>query len=146
MQTETTTLKQTVADAPAMKVAVATQKNAQFVEGRRPFFKYRDLGVTDATSGRMRAQITSATQGMSRPTGWHYHVCDMQFVYLLSGWVDLEFEDGPLRLEAGDSVMIPGGTRHQEIRTSDSFELLEVSLPADMGTESCDPPERAANA
>ena len=66
MQSETTTLKRTVADAPAMKVAVATQKNARFVEGRRPFFKYRDLGVTDATSGRMRAQITSATQGMSR--------------------------------------------------------------------------------
>jgi mannose-6-phosphate isomerase-like protein (cupin superfamily) len=144
MQSEMTTSKGAVADGPAMKVAIATHKDARFVEGRRAFFKYRDLGVTDATSGKMRAQITSATQGMSRPTGWHYHVCDMQFVYLLSGWVDLEFEDGPVRLEAGDSVMIPGGTRHQEIRTSDSFELLEVSIPADMGTESCDPPQHSA--
>jgi mannose-6-phosphate isomerase-like protein (cupin superfamily) len=54
--------------------------------------------------------------------------------------VELEFEDRKVRLEAGESVMIPGGMRHNEVRTSDVFELLEVSLPADMGTEACDPP------
>ena len=143
MQSETSSSRSAVITDAPMSVALASGKNPTYVQGRRAFFKYRDLGVTDATGGRMRAQVTSATQGMSKPTGWHYHVCDMQFVYMLSGWVDLEFEDGrAVRLEAGDSVMIPGGTRHQEIRTSDSFEILEVSLPADMGTESCDPPSR----
>ena len=42
----------------------------------------------------MRAQVTSCTQGLGEPTGWHYHVCDHQLVYMLKGWVDLEFEDG----------------------------------------------------
>jgi hypothetical protein len=35
--------------------------------------------------------------------------------------------------------MIPGGLPHQEIATSDDLELVEVSVPAEMGTEACDP-------
>lgn len=37
------------------------------------------------------------------------------------------------------SVMIPGGLPHQEIATSDDLELVEVSVPAEMGTKACDP-------
>lgn len=130
-----------VADAPAQKLALAKKENATYVTGRRAFFKYRELGVTEASNGRMRAQVTSATQGLGRPTGWHYHVCEQQLVYMLKGWVDLEFEDGTkVRLEPGDSLMIPGGTRHNETGTADELELLEVSVPADMGTVPCDPP------
>jgi quercetin dioxygenase-like cupin family protein len=133
------TLKQ--AAKPDMKLAVALKSEARYVPGRRAFFDYRDLGVTDATSGRMRAQVTTAKEAMTRATGWHYHNCEIQFVYMLKGWADLDFEDrGPVRLQAGDSVMIPGGCRHQEVRTSDDFEILEISLPADMGTEPCEAP------
>ncbi len=126
---------------PAMKLAISSKADAKYVEGRRAFFQYRDLGVTEATGGRMRAQVTSTDAGLSEPTGWHYHECEMQFVYMLEGWLDLEFEDGrKVRCEAGDSVMIPGGERHQEVRTSESFRLLEISVPAEMGTVPCDPP------
>ena len=45
-----------------------------------------------------------------------------------------------MRLEKGDSVLIPGGTPHNETRTADTFEILEISVPAQMGTEPCDPP------
>jgi quercetin dioxygenase-like cupin family protein len=89
----------------------------------------------------MRAQIMSALTGMTKPTGWHYHVCEGQFVYTLKGWVELEFADGSeCRLEAGDSCFIPGGMPHNEIRTSDDVEILEICLPADMGTVPCEPP------
>lgn len=129
---------------PAMKVTVARKDEARYVPGRRDFFKYRELGLTAASGGRIRAQVTSAEAGLSQPTGWHYHECEVQFVYMLSGWLDLEFEDGQLvRLNPGDSVMIPGGARHQEIATSAAFELLEVSLPAEMGTVACAPPPGA---
>ena len=125
----------------AMDVVVSTKANPQFVPGRRDFLKYRDLGVTAGSQGRIRAQLTSAEAGLSEPTGWHYHVCEGQFVYMLNGWVDLEFAGGrKIRVEEGDSIFIPGGTPHNEIATSDSFELLEISVPADMGTETCDPP------
>ena len=127
-------------DIEPMAVAVASKENAQYVAGRRAFFKYRDLGVTAATHRRMRAQVTSAEQGMSKETGWHVHKCQAQLVYMLSGWVDLVFADRTVRVNAGDSIMIPGNTPHNETGTSDTFELLEVSVPADMGTEACDPP------
>jgi mannose-6-phosphate isomerase-like protein (cupin superfamily) len=147
MTIEQTALKERVADAqPAMKVAVTSAKTPEFVKGRRDFFKYRDLGVTKASSGWMRAQVTSAITGMTQPTGWHYHVCEGQFVYTLKGWVELEFEDGThCRLENGDSVFIPGGMRHNELATSDDLEILEVSVPADMGTVPVDAPASPAN-
>lgn len=134
--TDTTTLKR----PQAMTLAVAEKKNARYVDGRRAFFKYRELGVTAATHGKMRAQVTSVTAPMDRATGWHYHTCEMQFVYMLRGWIDLEFAGRTVRLEAGDSVMIPGGEPHQETRTSEDFEILEVSVPAEMGTVNCDKP------
>lgn len=130
-----------VSTQPGQKLAVAKKDAATYVAGRRDFFKYRELGVTEASNRRMRAQVTSATQGLGKPTGWHYHVCEQQLVYMLKGWVDLEFEDGTkVRLEAGDSLMIPGGTIHNETGTADELELLEVSVPADMGTVPCEAP------
>ncbi len=130
------------AEKPAMKLRHATTETAPFVPGRREFFKYRDLGVTDATNGEMRAQVMSAITGMTEPTGWHYHVCEGQFVYALKGWVDLEFETGEtIHLQAGESLFIPGGMRPNEISTSDDLEILEVCVPAEMGTVACDPPE-----
>jgi len=132
-------------DAPArtkgMTKAHASASQPNYVTGRRAFFKYRDLGVTKASNGRMRAQITSAEAGMTQPTGWHYHLCESQFVYVLDGWLELEFAgNDKVRLEAGDSIFIPGGLPHNETRTSDTFNLLEVSVPAEMGTKACEPP------
>ncbi len=130
---------------PRMKVAVTSAKQPDYAEGRRSFFKYRDLGVTAASEGWMRAQVMTAVTGMTEPTGWHYHVCEGQFVYALKGFVELEFEDGTqCRLEAGDSCFIPGGLPHNEIRTSDDVEILEVCLPANMGTVPCEPPPNGA--
>jgi mannose-6-phosphate isomerase-like protein (cupin superfamily) len=147
MTIEQTALKERAADAqPTMKVAVTSAKSPDLVEGRRTFFKYRDLGVTAASNGWMRAQLMSAVRGMTEPTGWHYHVCEGQFVYALKGWVELEFEDGSnCRLEAGDSCFIPGGLHHNEIGASDDLEILEVCLPADMGTVPVDPPASRPN-
>jgi len=135
--------QRTAEAAPKMKVVVTTAKAPDYVEGRRSFFKYRDLGVTRASEGWMRAQVMQAVTGMTEPTGWHYHVCDGQFVYALKGFVELEFEDGTqCRLEAGDSCFIPGGMKHNEIRTSDDVEILEVCLPANMGTVPCEAPAK----
>lgn len=125
-------------------VAVASAADPVLVAGRRAFFTYRDLGVTKGSQGRMRAQVTMARDGMTEPTGWHVHLCEGQFVYMLSGWIDLAFADRTVRLEAGDSVFIPGGTPHNETGASASFELLELSVPAEMGTQPCDPPAGCA--
>ena len=145
MASAAATLERPAKTEPTMKVAVTSAKNPDYVEGRRSFFQYRDLGVTKASDGWMRAQVMSAITGMTQPTGWHYHVCEGQFVYTLKGFVELEFEDGTnCRLEAGDSCFIPGGMKHNELRTSDDVEIIEVCLPANMGTVPCDPPAKGA--
>ena len=131
-------------DAPKVtgKLVHTTPATAPTVKGRREFFQYRDFGVTDATNGVMRAQMIVGSKGMSKPTGWHYHVCEAQLVYGVKGWVDLEFETGEkIRLKQGESLLIPGGLRHNETATSEELELLEVSVPSDMGTVPCDPPD-----
>jgi uncharacterized protein YjlB len=129
----------TAATRPAMKFAYTTPVSAPATP-RRAFMTCRDLGVTDASDGWMRAQVMNVKSGAG-PSGWHYHVCEGQFLYVLKGWVEAEFEDGTmLRAEAGHSAFIPGGMIHNELRTSDDFEVLEVCLPADMGTVPCDTP------
>ena len=142
MMNDASTSAQPPAVTPPGKLAYATPTTAPLAAGRRSFFKYRDLGVTAASSGKIRAQVTIGAEGMTQPTGWHYHVCEGQFVYMLSGWVDLEFEDGQkVHLQSGESLFIPGGLRHNETEASRDLELLEISVPADMGTVACDPPD-----
>ena len=131
----------TLTQKPNTKLGHTTAKSPIMVPGRRDFFTYRDLGARDASGGQMRAQLTVAKTGMTEPTGWHYHVCEDQFVYVLKGWVELEFETGEmLRCEPGDSVYIPGGMKHNELRTSDDVEILEVSTPGEIGTVACEKP------
>ena len=123
------------------KLAISRASAPNFVAGRRDFFKYRETGTTEGTDGFMRAQITVGTQGLTEPTGWHYHICDAQFIYMLKGWVELQFEgQGTIRLEAGDTCMIPGNLPHNEIRASNELEIMEISVPAAMGTKPCDMP------
>ena len=108
--------------------------------GRRKFLQYRDIGLAAATGQRFRALGMRAT-GENEATGWHYHVCDVQLVYVLKGWVDLEFEGGRReRLVAGSFASIPGGTLHNETNLSDDLEVVEICSPADMGTVAVDAP------
>ena len=126
-----------------MTLSYTRAKQPKMTAGRREFFSYRDLAIKEASQGTMRGQVMKSITGMTQPTGWHYHTCDGQFVYLLNGWVELEFETGEtLTFEKGDSVFIPGGLKHNELRTSDDFEALEVSIPGELGTVAVDPPRR----
>ena len=138
-------MTQAIAEAKVTGIegpTVSRKSKPEYITGRRAFFKYREMGVGDASGGKFRVQVMSAEKGLTEPTGWHYHVCEGQVVFMLSGWVDLTFENGDeVRLGEGDSIYIPGGLRHNETATSDTFELIEMSVPADLGTEPCDAPE-----
>lgn len=126
----------------AMQLLASFVKDTKIKPGRRTFFQYRDLGVEDASGGRMRANISSSIEGMVDQTGWHYHECDMQFVYVMQGKVVIEFEDGTeASFGPGDAMFIPGGTKHNEVYVSEDKISLEVCLPAKMGTVPCERPE-----
>ena len=142
-------MTQAIAEAKVTGIGgptVSRKSKPEYITGRRAFFKYREMGVSGASGGKFRVQVMSAEKGLTEPTGWHYHVCEGQFIFMLSGWVDLVFENGDeIRIGEGDSAYIPGGLRHNETATSDTFELIEVSVPADLRTEPCDPPDGMAD-
>ena len=124
-----------------MHLLKAFLSTTPFAPGRRPFFKYRDLGLEGATGGRMRAYHSTAIAGMTEPTGWHYHICEMQFVYVMKGTITIEFEDGTVAtFTAGDSLFIPGGVCHNETYVSADKETLEVSVPGKIGTVNVERP------
>jgi mannose-6-phosphate isomerase-like protein (cupin superfamily) len=124
-----------------MKLQKSFVSTTPYAPGRRPFFKYRDLGLEAATGGRMRAYQNNSIAGMTEATGWHYHTCEMQFVYVIKGRITLEFEDGTeATFGAGDSLFIPGGVRHNEIYASEDKETLEVSVPGKIGTVNVERP------
>jgi uncharacterized protein YjlB len=76
-------------------------------------------------------------------TGWHYHECEVQVLYVLAGWVDLDFEDGTsAHLVTGSCLTIPGGFGHNETGGSSDLQVIEFTVPGEMGTVPIDPPQR----
>ena len=55
-------------------------------EGLRAFFSYRDLGVAEATHGKVIAQLVRAVNAPEKGTGWHVHEADFHIVLMLKGW------------------------------------------------------------
>ena len=70
-----------------VKSFAAHAKDARWAqEGLRPYFTYRDLGIKDATEGKVLAHIIRAHQPCTGPLGYHSHDLDFQMVYLINGW------------------------------------------------------------
>jgi quercetin dioxygenase-like cupin family protein len=116
-----------------------------FDRGLRAFFEYRHLGIPEATAGKFGAHVIRAVPGTHSGGDWHLHELDFQFVYVLKGWVEFEYEDiGIIRLEAGSSVLQPPRIKHREIRHSDDIEMLEMTSPAEFATRLVEAPAAAA--
>jgi mannose-6-phosphate isomerase-like protein (cupin superfamily) len=126
-----------------MTLAYSTLEDMKFNPGRRSWIKYRDLGVSAGSHGAMSGTIMHIDDAStSKPTGWHYHTASMQFNYIVEGWVKFEFPDlGVITVKAGESIMIPGGTVHQELCSSEPLRLLEIFVPAAFDTVAVTDPE-----
>jgi quercetin dioxygenase-like cupin family protein len=103
-------------------------------EGLRDFFVYRDLGVADATAGKVLVQLTRAQNAPEKGTGWHYHVADFHVVIMLKGWARFMYEDRETLVVAGDCVHQRPGIVHYLYDYSPDMEYLEVIGPADYKT------------
>ena len=118
------------------KFSVSHHNEADFKpDGLRAFFKYRDLGIRDATNGRVAAHVIRAVPGTPVSPQRHRHELEFQFVYVLKGWIEFDYEGvGKTRLTAGSCVLQPPGIRHTELGHGDDLELIEFVLPADFKT------------
>jgi mannose-6-phosphate isomerase-like protein (cupin superfamily) len=113
--------------------------------GLRNYFEYRDLGIRKATRGKVVAHVIRARPGKAPHGQWHRHRCELQFVYVLSGWAVFEYEGvGKVRMKRGTCFYQPPGIRHREIRHSKDLEMIEIVAPADFKTLS-DPADRVTS-
>ncbi len=103
-------------------------------DGLRDFFLYRDLGVADATKGRVIAHLVKANLPPQNGTGWHRHVADFQIVIMMKGWARFMYGDTETLVEAGDCVHQQPGLTHYLFDYSPDMEYLEIVGPADFGT------------
>lgn len=131
-----------MATAAARRFSVSHRKSSKFVRrGLRGYFEYRDLGIKRATRGKVVAHVIRARPGKAPHGEWHMHDCDAQFVYVLKGWVEFEYEGvGKVTMRAGSCFYQPPRIRHREIRHSKDIEMLEVVAPADFETLDAKPP------
>jgi quercetin dioxygenase-like cupin family protein len=127
-----------------MRFSVSHRKKAKFARrGLRSYFEYRDLGIKRATRGKVVAHVIRARPGKAPHGDWHMHDCDAQFVYVLKGWVEFEYEGvGKVTMRAGSCFYQPPRIRHREIRHSKDIEMLEVVAPADFETLDATPPAK----
>lgn len=110
-------------------------RDAGFERGLRSFFEYRDLGIKQATDGKVVAHVIRAAAGGEFSAQPHAHATSFQLVYVLKGWIEFEYEgQGIVRLEAGSSVYQPPGIRHREVGHSEDVEMLEIVMPGDFAT------------
>ena len=106
------------------------------LEGPRADAQYRDLGLAQATGGRLGAKHIRAVKPFMQETGWHWHDMAAHFVYVLNGWISFRFEGiaDTVTVHAGGSLCQPAGVPHNVIARSDDLELIEINLPAQYGT------------
>ena len=119
----------------AFRFSVSHANDAQWDRGLRAFFEYRDLGIKEATAGRVVAHVIRAIPGVQAMPQRHHHQVEFQMVYVLKGWIRFDYEGvGEVTLSAGSCVHQPPGIRHTELGHSDDLELVEIVLPADFET------------
>ena len=100
-------------------------------EGLRDFFQYRDLGIAEATHGRVIAHLVKAKNAPGAGTGWHVHEAEFQIVMMLRGWARFMYEGTETLVSAGDCVHQAPGIRHFLFDYSEDMEYLEIVGPAD---------------
>ena len=102
--------------------------------GLRDFFLYKDLGIKDATDGKVVAHLVKAHKAPVDGTGWHFHVLEFQIVVMNKGWAKFMYEDKVTLVEAGDVVHQRPGMVHYLFDYSPDMEYLEICAPADFST------------
>ena len=75
---------------PPSQFAVSHARDAVFERGLRAFFAYRDLGIRQATGGRVVAHVIRAAEGGAFSSQPHLHRTSFQLVYVLKGWIAFE--------------------------------------------------------
>lgn len=129
-----------LADAVSAFSLVTLESRPFAREAGKATTEYRDLGIADATQGRVLMKHTRAIAPFDKETGWHWHDMDAHIVFVIRGWVRFAYEGmaEPVTVEAGSCISQPTGVPHNVVGRSDDLEAIEINIPAEHGT--FDPP------
>ena len=123
---------------PIQKFSVSHYREEDFKDGGlRSHATYRDLGITAATNGMVRAHVIRHVRPADHEGAakLHYHDVQFQMVYVLKGWLRTEFEgQGEFTMREGSCWLQPPRILHAVREYSDDCELLEIILPAEFET------------
>jgi uncharacterized RmlC-like cupin family protein len=105
-------------------------------DGLRTYAKYRDLGMSKATSGQLQAHVIRLLPPCdpAAVSKRHYHDVDLQMIYVLNGWIKGEYDGEVVTMRKGAAWLQPPRIRHTVLDYSDDCELLEIILPAEFKT------------
>ncbi len=103
-------------------------------DGLRDFFLYKDLGIAEATAGRVIAQLVKANKAPEKGTGWHRHIADFHIVIMTKGWARFMYDEVETLVQAGDCVHQRPGIVHYLFDYSPDMEYIEIAGPAEFGT------------
>ena len=121
-----------MSDETVIKFSHVKPGDTQFKgAGLRDFFTYRDLGIADATAGKVMAQLTRAENAPEKGTGWHRHEADFHIVIMTKGWAKFMYGEQETLVSAGDCVHQRPGIVHYLFDYSPDMEYLEIVGPAD---------------
>ncbi len=77
-------------------------------------------GTVDCTSGFMGVARMRAGESIAE----HYHPYSEEFVYLVSGELEVDIDGQPHRITSGEAALIPINTRHRLRNESDGEAFL----------------------
>ncbi len=110
-------------------------------DARLPPSKVMLLDCSETSSGKEMIEALVRLPGLrierilslnsASPPGFWYEQEDYEWVLVLSGWGDVEFEDGKLvRLLPGEALNIPPGCRHRVAGTDPDVATVWLAVHA----------------
>lgn len=84
--------------------------------------------------GRLNGHVLSVVQVENRTLDFHVHEGSDELFMVLEGGFTLETEEGGLRLEAGEMVIVPRGMRHRPV-VEELAKFLMIELEGTLNRE-----------
>ena len=120
------------------RMVVSRADSAEWTtKGLRPFLEYRDIGLAEATEGRVGGSIGRAIKKFEPGGGSPRHTHDTTFhlIFVMRGWFRSWFEGlGEITLRAGDCIAYQGEIPQEHIEYSDDFQVMQIAGPANYTT------------
>ena len=65
--------------------------------------------------GKLNSHVLNVLQAENRTLDFHIHEKSDELFYVIEGTFDIELDNGIIKMEQGDIVIIPKGVRHRPI-------------------------------